>query len=79
MVAGAYLRAGLNLLNSLLIELSSIGIPILDVEGVFNTGSLALGKAAAMDITNPVEMGLNLGERRRCLQSDNIFAGDDLV
>lgn len=72
----AYLRAGLNFLDSVLIELSSVGVPVLNVEGMFNTSSLTLGKAASMNVTNPLKVRLDLGNRSRGLEGDNVFSGD---
>lgn len=71
----AYLRAGLNFLDSLLIELSSIGVPVLDVEGTLDTSSLTLRKAAAMNIPNPLKVRLDLCTRSRGLEGDNVFSG----
>lgn len=76
MIIEAYLRAGLNLLDSVLIKLSSIGVPVLDVELVFDTSSLTLGEAAAMNVANPLKVRLDLSNRSSGLEGDDVFAGD---
>jgi hypothetical protein len=76
MITETYLRAGLNLLDSVLIKLSSIGIPVLNVEGMFDTSSFTLGKAAAMNVANPLKVRLDLGNRSRGFEGDDVFSGD---
>jgi hypothetical protein len=73
MIVEAYLGAGLDFLNSVLIELPSVGIPVLDVKGMFDTSSVTLRQAAAMNITNPLKVRLDLGRGGRGLKGDNVF------
>jgi hypothetical protein len=76
LITEAYLGASLNFLDSVLIELSSIGVPVLDVEGMFDTRSLTLGEAATMNISNPLKVRFDLGNRSGGLEGDNVFSGD---
>jgi hypothetical protein len=70
---------GLDLSNGSLIELSSVGLPVLDAVLLLNTSSVTLGETALVDIGNPVQVGLGGSGVDTRLEGDDELSGNDIV
>lgn len=72
-----YIGVGLDLLDGLLIEITSIGVPALDVVRLLNTSSVTLAQRAAVNIADPAQMRIDIDSSTR-LERDDELAGDNL-
>jgi hypothetical protein len=74
-----YIRALLDLIDSLLVERTSIALEaILALVGAFNTLLSTLVQSTLVNISDPAKMALNLGGSDIRLEGDDVLAGDDL-
>jgi hypothetical protein len=74
-----HFRAGLDLSNGSLVELARVCLPVLNAELLLNTGGVALGKAALVDIGGPVQVSFGSSSIDARLESDDELPGDDVV
>lgn len=71
-----YIRVVLDLLKGGIVELSGVGVPGTDVEGVLNTNGVTPGQAAAVDVVDPAQVRFSAGIT---LESDDVLAGDHIA
>ena len=74
-----HFRAGLDLSNGSLVELARVRLPVLNAELLLNTGGVALGEAALVDISGPVQVGFGGSSVDTRLESDDKLPGDDVI
>lgn len=77
-VSNTHIRACLDFSNSSLIELSSVGLPVLDLVLLLNTSGVTL-KAALVNIIDPAKMGLGSSRIDTRLEGDNELSRDDVI
>jgi hypothetical protein len=69
-----YLGAGLDLLNSSIVKLSSVGVEGVDAVGFLDTSGVPSGQAAGVDTLDPIKMGLDIAGVYILFESYDVLA-----
>lgn len=73
-----YVRAGLDLSNGSVVELSGVRLPVLDAELLLDTNGVTLGETALVNVASPAQVGLGGSGVDTRLESDNELSGDNV-
>ena len=78
-IVKTYSRVVGNTLDSGLVELATVSLPAMNVEGAAHAGLAAAAHTAGVDAGGPVAVGVELLVGDTIVHDDNVGAGDDIL